>query len=562
MKFSEMKYERPDFDKAKSDAEKIKKYFSEASSFEEADKAFIEWDELVSHIDTMISLAYTRNTINTSDEFYENEIAYIDEISPLFAELDQSFSRLLTETPFRTQLEEKYGTLLFKNAEISLKSFSPEIIPETQSTNKLETTYQKLLASAQIDFEGEKRTISQMSPFKQSEDDNIRKNAWLAEGIFYKEHSEELDDIFDKMVKLRTEMAKKLGYDNFVELGYLQMMRNCYTPADIEKFRQAVVKYIVPVADRLYREQAKRTGFDYPLSFSDAALRFRDGNPKPVGTPEDILNTGKELYHGLSPETSEFIDTMLENELMDVLSKKGKAGGGYCTSFSDYKLPFIFSNFNGTADDVEVITHEAGHAFAYYMARNIFPRSLQSPTLDACEIHSMTMEFFGWRKSDEFFGKDAAKFRYNHLFGAITFIPYGAMVDHFQHIVYQKPDMTPQQRHEVWAKLLNEYTPWLKLDGSPFYGEGRGWQRQMHIYENPFYYIDYCLAQTAALEFWCLMQKDHNTAWKKYMRLVKKAGTMTFTELVETAGLKSPFDEEALKQVADAAKLWLDENSL
>ena len=562
MKFSEMKYERPDFDKAKSDAEKIKKYFSEASSFEEADKAFIEWDELVSHIDTMISLAYTRNTINTSDEFYENEIAYIDEISPLFAELDQSFSRLLTETPFRTQLEEKYGTLLFKNAEISLKSFSPEIIPETQSTNKLETTYQKLLASAQIDFEGEKRTISQMSPFKQSEDDNIRKNAWLAEGSFYKEHSEELDDIFDKMVKLRTEMAKKLGYDNFVELGYLQMMRNCYTPADIEKFRQAVVKYIVPVADRLYREQAKRTGFDYPLSFSDAALRFRDGNPKPVGTPEDILNTGKELYHGLSPETSEFIDTMLENELMDVLSKKGKAGGGYCTSFSDYKLPFIFSNFNGTADDVEVITHEAGHAFAYYMARNIFPRSLQSPTLDACEIHSMTMEFFGWRKSDEFFGKDAAKFRYNHLFGAITFIPYGAMVDHFQHIVYQKPDMTPQQRHDVWAKLLNEYTPWLKLDGSPFYGEGRGWQRQMHIYENPFYYIDYCLAQTAALEFWCLMQKDHNTAWKKYMRLVKKAGTMTFTELVETAGLKSPFDEEALKQVADAARLWLDENSL
>ena len=562
MKFSEMKYERPDFDKAKSDAEEIKKSFSEASSFEEADKAFIEWDELVSHIDTMISLAYTRNTINTSDEFYENEIAYIDEISPLFAELDQSFSRLLTETPFRTQLEEKYGTLLFKNAEISLKSFSPEIIPETQSTNKLETTYQKLLASAQIDFEGEKRTIAQMSPFKQSEDDNIRKNAWLAEGSFYKEHSEELDDIFDKMVKLRTEMAKKLGYDNFVELGYLQMMRNCYTPADIEKFRQAVVKYIVPVADRLYREQAKRTGFDYPLSFSDAALRFRDGNPKPVGTPEDILNTGKELYHGLSPETSEFIDTMLENELMDVLSKKGKAGGGYCTSFSDYKLPFIFSNFNGTADDVEVITHEAGHAFAYYMARNIFPRSLQSPTLDACEIHSMTMEFFGWRKSDEFFGKDAAKFRYNHLFGAITFIPYGAMVDHFQHIVYQKPDMTPQQRHEVWAKLLNEYTPWLKLDGSPFYGEGRGWQRQMHIYENPFYYIDYCLAQTAALEFWCLMQKDHNTAWKKYMRLVKKAGTMTFTELVETAGLKSPFDEEALKQVADAAKLWLDENSL
>ena len=562
MKFSEMEYKRPDLSTIKETAETIIEEFEKASSPTEADTAFLEWDKEMSHIETMMSLAYARNTINTADEFYEKEVEYIDEISPLISELELGFTKKLLASPFRPELEEKYGSVLFLNAEMSLKAFSPEIITETQETNKLETAYQKLIASAQIDFDGDKHTISQMQPYKQSADDEVRRTAWIAEGNFYKENSKELDEIFDKMVTLRTAMAKKLGYDNFVKLGYLQMTRNCYSPSDIEKFRKAVVKYIVPVADRLYKEQAQRTNMEYPLSFADSALKFHNGNPCPVGSSDDVIETGRKLYHELSDETTEFIELMLRDELMDVLSKKGKAGGGYCTSFPDYKVPFIFSNFNGTADDVEVITHEAGHAFAYYMARNIIPSSMQSPTLEACEIHSMTMEFFGWRKSDEFFGNQAAKFRYSHLFEAITFIPYGTMVDHFQHIVYEKPEMTPEMRHKEWARLLGIYMPWLKLDGSPFYGEGHGWQRQMHIYENPFYYIDYCLAQTVALEFWTIMQNSHEDAWSRYMRLVSKAGTQTFTQLLETAGLMSPFEEDALQEVSSAAVKWLDENKL
>ena len=562
MKFSEMKYERPDFDSFKSKAEGIISAFSRAESFEQADTEFLRWDKLSGHVETMMGLAYTRNSLNTTDDFYENEVGYINETSPLFIELEQQFNKQLLCSPFRGRLEEKYGSLLFINAEMSLRSFSPEIIPELQETNKLETEYQKLLASAQIDFEGEKRNIPEMHPFKQSPDDNIRHAAWRAEGEFYNSCGQQLDEIYDKMVTLRTEMARKLGFDNFVGLGYLMMTRNCYSPEDIDKFRKAVVKYIVPLADRLYREQAERTGSGYPLSYCDSSLKFRDGNPAPVGSSDDILNTGRELYHELSAETSEFIDLMTDSELMDVLSKKGKAGGGYCTNFPDYKVPFIFANFNGTADDVEVITHEAGHAFAYYMARDIIPSANQSPTLESCEIHSMTMEFFGWRKSREFFGDGAGKFRYSHLSGALMFIPYGTMVDHFQHIVYENPGLTPAQRHEEWIKLTGIYMPWIKLDGSPFYGEGKAWQRQIHIYENPFYYIDYCLAQTIALEFWVLMQHDQSDAWERYMKLVKKAGTQTYTELVETAGLRSPFEEDALREVARTAVEWLDENRI
>ena len=560
MKSSEMQYERPNIDEIRVKADEIKQALINAEDFETADKAFMEWDRLSAHTDTMMSLAYTRHSIDTNDEFYEKEVEFTDEISPEFTEIQQSFAKLLVESRFRHKLEKKYGSLLFKNAEIFLKAFSPEIIPETQETNKLETAYQKLIASAQIDFDGEKKTLSQLFPYKQSADDEQRRAAWFVESQFYSEHGAELDEIFDKLVHLRHQKALKLGYKNFVRLGYLQMNRNCYDEHDIEKFRKAVVKYIVPVAERLYREQAQRTGLDYPLTFADAALKFRDGNPKPQGSAKDILKAAKKFYHKLSDETAEFINVMYENDLMDVLSKKGKAGGGYCTQFADYKVPFIFANFNGTHDDVEVMTHEAGHAFAFYTARNIVPSENQSPTLEACEIHSMTMEFFGWKASDDFFGDDSKKFRYSHLFGAITFIPYGTMVDHFQHIIYENPSMTPEQRHNVWKELTGIYMPWIKLDGSTFYGEGKGWQRQLHIYENPFYYIDYCLAQTAALEFWVIMQDSYKEAWKRYMKLVKKAGTQTFTELIETAGLKSPFDEKTLKEVAKKAEKWLMNN--
>ena len=336
------------------------------------------------------------------------------------------------------------------------------------------------------------------------------------------------------------------------------MTRNCYTKEDVEKFRAAVVKYLVPVANEIYKEQAKRLGKEYPMSFADNALEFRSGNPKPYGTPDEILAQGKKFYDELSPETSEFFNMMLDNELLDVLSTKGKAGGGYCTSLPDYEVPFIFANFNGTQHDVEVVTHEAGHAFAAWMNRKRVPLATVWPSLEACEVHSMSMEFFAWPWAEEFFGDDTKKFYYSHLSGALTFIPYGTMVDHFQHIVYEKPDMTPKERHGVWKELLGVYMPWMKLDGEiPFYSEGEGWQRQHHIYSSPFYYIDYCLAQTVALQFWAMLQKDQKNAWEHYMAYTKQGGSCVFTELLANAGMESPFEEETLKGVCETARQWL-----
>ncbi|MCM1524687.1 MAG: M3 family oligoendopeptidase [Ruminococcus sp.] len=560
MKFSEMNYRRPDMTEIGIAADNAAAAISAAVSADSAAAAYLEWDRISGEYSTMNSLCYIRHTINTEDEFYDRENGFFDDAGPEFTKYCQKVSRAAAESPFRPELEEKFGRVMFKNIDIDIKSFSPEIIPDMQEENKLSTEYEKLIASAQIDFDGKKLTLSQLSPYKEASDDVIRRSAWAAESAFYKEHAADLDRIYDDMVRVRHGMAKKMGFENYIPLGYLNMRRNCYTASDVAKFREHIIKHIVPAADRIRREQAQRIGVSFPLKYADAALFYRDGNAVPKGSPEDIIAAGSRFYHALSPVTGEFFDFMTENGLMDVLSRKGKAAGGYCTELPDFKSPFIFANFNGTQGDVEVITHEAGHAFAAYMSRDIIPSDNQLPTLESCEIHSMTMEFFGWASAEDFFGNDADKFRYKHLADAILFLPYGTMVDHFQHIVYEHPEYSPEKRIEEWKRLTGIYMPWIDLDGSPFYGEGRAWQRQTHIYERPFYYIDYCLAQTAALEFWAIMQRDRNEALERYMTLVNLGGRETFDGLVSAAGLESPFGENALKTVAEAADKWLNEN--
>ncbi len=557
--FSQIPYQRPDTEDAKRQLTALTERLASAQSYAEAKDAFLGVEALVSHIFTQRTIASIRHSINTEDAFYDAEMKFWNAVIPELIEYQQKWTQALLHSQFRPDFSAEYGDLMFLNAEIELKTFSPAIIPELQQESDLTQAYEKLLASAQIPFEGKTYTLSQLSPFKNDPDDARRLAAWKAEGQWYKEHQAELDEIYDKLVHLRDRMGKALGYEGYTTLGYYRMGRNCYTKEDVERFRAAVVKYLVPVADSIYRAQAARLGKQYPMSFADNALQFKSGNPRPCGTPEQILEQGQKFYDELSPETSEFFRTMRKYELLDVLSTKGKAGGGYCTTLQDYHVPFIFANFNGTQHDVEVVTHEAGHAFASWTNRFRVPADYIWPSMEGCEVHSMSMEFFAWPWAEGFFGTDTRKFRYSHLAGALTFIPYGTMVDHFQHIVYETPELTPAERHAEWKRLLGIYMPWMRLDGEiPFYADGEGWQRQHHIYSSPFYYIDYCLAQTVALQFWARIQKDRNDAWSHYMAYTKQGGSRVFTDLLRNAGLDSPFEETCLRGVCEAARSWLD----
>ena len=314
MKFSEMPYERPNPEKMKAQMEDLTSRLRAAGDYDEAKQIFLEKETFDKHISTQDSLASIRHSIDTRDSFYDNEMNFWNETMPVLAEYDQAWTMAMLESPFRADFETEYGNLMFLKAEMDLKTFSPEIIPELQKENELKTTYEKLLASAQIPFEGGTYTISQMAPFKNDPDDSRRLAAWKAEGQWYKDKQEQLDQLYDQLVHVRDAMARKLGYDGFTQLGYYRMERNCYTKEDIEKFRGAVIKYLVPVANQVYRAQAERLGKDYPMSFADNALRFRSGNPKPAGSPDEILEQGRKFYGALSPETKEFFNKMLDDE--------------------------------------------------------------------------------------------------------------------------------------------------------------------------------------------------------------------------------------------------------
>mgnify|MGYP000270190792 FL=1 len=353
-----------------------------------------------------------------------------------------------------------------------------------------------------------------------------------------------------------------IGMKNFVELGYVRRQRNCYAPEAIADFRDQVVRDLVPVVCEIKKTQAECIGVDH-LKIYDDSFRFPDGNAVPQGTPEEIMEAGRRMYTEMSPETADFIKMMFERELFDVVAKPGKATGGYCCDIPGYGCPFIFSNFNGTAGDVDVLTHEAGHAFASYMAeKHIDLLSMHLPSMEAAETHSMSMEFFATPWYELFFKHQTKKYEVSHLEGTLNFIPYGCLVDHFQQVVYEHPEMTPQERNEAWLKLEKRYRPYLDLEGIPFYERGAGWQRQNHIYASPFYYIDYCLAQTVALQFWLEIEKDWDQAWVKYKEFVKRGGTDTFLGLVKGAGLTSPMEDGCLRSIAEYSGKWLEKHKI
>ncbi|MFC2543049.1 MAG: M3 family oligoendopeptidase, partial [Leptotrichia hofstadii] len=557
MNFNNYKYEHLDLEKIKGEFSELIGSFEKAENVEGQIEAFDKIIKLRNHIETMQTLVSIRHSIDTNDEFYDKENEYMDEISPILFGFTNDFYKALVNSKFKDELIKKYGKLLFDLAENTLKVFSNEIIPDAQEENRLSSKYSKLIASAKIDFDGKELNLSQMVPYTQSKDRNVRIEAAKKVAQFFAENQEEFDNIYDSLVKVRTKMAQKMGYKNYVEFGYKQLSRLEYDAKIVEGYRKQVLENIVPLHTELRKRQEKRLGVE-KLRFYDEAIKFNSGNADPHGSPEWILNHGKTMYKELSKETDEFFKFMTENNLLDLLSKKGKMSGGYCTYIPEYKAPFIFANFNGTAHDIDVLTHEAGHAFQVYQSRGFDVPEYLWPTYEACEIHSMSMEFLTWPWMKLFFENDTEKYKFIHLSEALLFIPYGVTVDEFQHWVYENPEVTPQERREKWLEIEKKYLPTRDYGEVDELKNGIFWFRQGHIFSSPFYYIDYTLAQVCAFQFWIKSREDREKAWQDYLNLCKLGGSKSFFELMKSANLKNPFEEGTLASVIPKIKEYLD----
>lgn len=558
MKFQDMPYERVNFEEVEKEFKEIMSAFDEAKNGEEQFEVHRRYYALLEKVSTLMIIANIRHDMNTADEFYDGERKYYDEQGPIFNNMMIAYQKKVYDSPYREYLESKIGPVAFKNMELAQKANDEKLIPLMQEENALTMQYDKLIASAKIPFDGKELNLSLLRPYLVSQDREVRAQAWQKMSEFFEANAEELDEIYDKLVKNRTKQAKELGYDNYIELGYYRMQRNCYGQKEVEAFRKQIKETFVPFVNRLHERRRKRLGLD-KLSFIDESVYFLEGNPAPTGTPEEILSAGQKMYAELSSETKEFFDFMKENQLFDVEGRTNKRAGGYMTYLATYHSPFVFANFNGTSGDVDVITHECGHAFQGYLSGMDEIKEHADIGMETAEIHSMSMEFFTENWMEMFFGDRKQDYIDMHLEDSAAFIPYGCMVDEFQHIVYENPELTPKQRKEVWSKLEKEYKPHLDYGDNKFFGEGGFWQKQLHIYDMPFYYIDYCLAQTCALQFKVKMDENFDTAWAAYLKLCKLSASDFYTNMLKAVSLDCPFEDGCIKNIVSKLENYVQD---
>ena len=563
MKFSEMTYTRPDINALLARCKQLAAKAADAQDGDALIQVYYEQSRAFADYTTASQLANIHYTCDTRDAYWKAEQDFFDANGPAVTNASVEISRAFLANPYVDALTEHFGTTCVAGMKNAVLGMDDRTVELQQEFNALVSQYQQIYGGALVELDGKQLTIPQLGPYKEDLDPAVRRAAYEAEAGYFDAHRDELDTLYTKIVKNLNQQAKVLGYKDYSELSYVRMNRIGYGQAEIQAFRDQVARDVVPELQKVMAMRAKRTGITHP-TFTDLPIIFKDGNPKPILGYQARMDAARTMYHELSPETAEFIDFMQDNELFDVESRPGKMSGGYMTSLPSYKAPFIFANWNNTSGDVDVLTHECGHAFEGYVAERDpkVPADLECPGMESAEIHSMAMEFLTAPWHHLLFGKDTEKYALLHAEDSFLFLAYGCIVDEFQHRMYQNPDLTPDERNAVWLELEHKYRPWIDFDNLPFYGRGAGWQRQLHIYECPFYYIDYCLSTMAALQFFLLSLKDHKDAWERYLKLVRRAGLASYTELMQTAGLKVPFEDGSIKAIAQQMGQWIAEHQV
>ncbi|MCR4709576.1 MAG: M3 family oligoendopeptidase [Clostridiales bacterium] len=552
-KFSELEYKRFDVDEITKKIDEAIEAIKNAKSGEEVLDIMMKNEETSNEMVTQFQIVTIRHTLDTGDKFYEDENNWLNEVYPTMMPKMLQLNAAIEESPYRSYVEEKLGKQYFVEMELQKKTFCEANIPLMQAEAKLTDEYQSIMAQCQVEFMGERRNLYGLQKFFEDDDREVRRAAFKAYSNFYHDNEKRLEEIWDELIKIRNEMGRNLGYENYVPVGYMNQGRTDYGRDEVASFREQVRTVLVPFCEKLYKAQAERLGYDKLYVFDEKKV-FPDGNAHPIGDDDFMISEAQKMYHELSPETAEFIDFMIDHELMDLKNKPGKASTGYMTLLPSLKAPFVFSCFNGTIFDMQVLTHELGHAFAGYRACRKQPvQDYFFASTDIAEIHSMSMEQFTYGYAERFFGDDADKYRFAHLQEALTFVPFGVAVDEFQHICYEHPELTPKERTYEWHKLEEKYMPWRTYDNDEFMERGGYWYHKLHIYLYPFYYINYTLTTMGAMEFKKKYAEDPEKAWKDYLALTDVGGSRSYLEILKCANLSVPFEEGAVERATGYA---------
>lgn len=548
--------ETPTYEGVVAEYEAIHAALDTAKNLAEAELAWHQWDALRRRLSTWSELTYLRFHQDTHNEFYKSARDYCDTLMPKLIGLGVIMKRRLLNSPYQLEFERSMGQQVFLLWEADVTTFDSAIEPDLVQESKLTGEYTQLLASAELEFAGDRLNLAGIQRYTQAPEREIRYGAEQARWNFFSQHQTSFDGLYDDLVQLRHGMARKLGYDNYVALGYRRMRRIDYGEVEVGRYRDQVAQEVVPLANQIVQRQAKQLNLE-PLQFWDESVFDLQGNPVPLGNHDWILERAQEMFDAMGDAMGSFFKMMVNCRLLDLENRPGKAGGGFCKSFATHGLPYIFANFNGTKGDLQVFTHEMGHAFQVWQSRHTPVYDYLWPTLESAEIHSLGLEFLTFPHMERFFGLQAERYRSTCLAEALLFLPYGVAVDHFQHLVYTHPEATPKQRNQMWQQMEARYLPWRRYGDLSHPAQGGLWQEKHHIYCFPFYYIDYTLAMCCALQFWARAESDHQGTVSDYIALCQRGGTMPFQELIRSAKLVSPFEPNALTQVVKKARGFL-----
>ncbi|MEL6496425.1 MAG: M3 family oligoendopeptidase [Cyanobacteria bacterium J06623_7] len=560
LNFADIQVEQPTETKVTQAYQEINLALDKAQSQAEREQALEQWEDLRRRLNSwsaMTSLNFSQDTNNAA---YQSAQEYSDRLQPKLTALEIAMKQRLLDSEHRSELESILGQQAFSLWSADVTTFEPAIESDLVTESALINQYVQLLASAEIEFQGKTVNLAGIRQYTEASDRQTRHDAEQARWNFFSQNQAQLDNIYDQLVKLRHQMAQKLGYENYIGLGYKRMQRIDYNEADVASYRDEVVAKVVPLAQEIIARKAEKLNLEQ-VCFWDESVFDLQGNPRPQGDHDWMIEQAQQMFDAMHPELGSFFATMVAGNFMDLKTRPGKAGGGFCTGFPSAGVPYIFANFNQTKGDVEVFTHEMGHAFQAWQSRSLPLIDYLWPTLESCEIHSMSLEFLTWSQMDKFFGDDAPRFRQIHLAQSILFLPYGCAVDHFQHLVYANPEATPQARNEMWQEMEARYLPWRDYGDLTYPALGGLWQEKQHIYCSPFYYIDYTLALCCAMQFWVKAESDFEGTLTEYIALCRRGGKAPFQSLTASANLVSPFQPGSLADVVQKAREFLGFNS-
>lgn len=531
--------------------------FNSGNTYEEQNNWFVQLNNHRILYESVNNSLMIQHFGHLDDEkIHEDYSSFIEE-EPRYLALVGDYYRAILRARFREQLESKWGEQLFRLAEIKQKTFNHQIVDEIQDENRLIAQYQQLVGKAVISFQDQKLSFSTLAPYLSSSDRVIRKEAHESKAQYFKDHEDDFDFLLDELVKTRHQIALKLGYPSFVELGYHRMNRTSHTPEDLTNYRKQVKEHGVPFISMLQEKQQNRIGVN-KLKYYDEPFSFPKGAPKPKGTPQDILNTYREIFNELSPETAAFFNEMVEKGNIDVESRQNKMNGAFASYVGSEVSPFIYANFNGTSNDVRVFAHEMGHAFQFYMTRHLNIHEYIIP-YDSAELFSFSMERLVWPWMDQFFGNDTDKYKFSHLTGAFKYMPLASAIDKFEHFLFTYPNVTIQERKKKWKELEHSYMPERDYDGNEFLEQGTGFYEIGHLFTSPFYFMDYDLANFCSVQLWIKDQEQGESAFDSYLKMCERGGSLSFNELLKSADLDSPFDENSLKPLIEKVQKWIDQ---